>query len=139
MIKTNKILVAAVAAVTLAGGIAAASDASAQGRYRRGGGNTGAAVAAGIAGLAVGAALASNRGYGYGYGPGFNGGYYGPGPVYGGFYGRPIYGPPARFVGPGYYGGRGYYGGVYGRGVGRACVFWDYDRWGRPFQVRGRC
>jgi hypothetical protein len=133
MLKTNKILTAAVTAATLIGGIAAASDASAQGRYRGGRGynNNGAAVAAGIAGLAVGAALASgNRGYYGGYG----GGYYAPrayGYGYGpGYYNRGYYAPPPR-----YYGGRGYYGG----GYGRSCVYWDYDRWGRAYQVRGRC
>lgn len=133
MLKTNKIVTAAVAAATLIGGIAAASDASAQGRYRRDrGGNTGAAVAAGVAGLALGAALANNnRGYSYGYAPGYYGGggvgYYGGG-YGGGYYDRGYYAPPR------YYAPRGaYYGGP------RTCMYWNYDRWGRAYQVPGRC
>ena len=70
MLKKNKALTAALAAATLVGGVAAASDAAAQGRYRRHD-NTGAVVAAGIAGLALGAALSSGgRSYyapNYGY------------------------------------------------------------------------
>lgn len=45
------------------------------------GGRGGAAIGAGILGLAVGAAIASNRGYGYGGGYG-GGGYYGGAPAY---------------------------------------------------------
>ncbi|WP_293967997.1 hypothetical protein [Sphingomonas sp.] len=72
--------------------------------------NSGAVVAAGIVGLGVGAALASDHG-GYtrvGY---YDRGYYG-----GGFYGRPVY-----YGGPAY----GYYGRPY-RGHG-----YRYDRWDR--------
>jgi hypothetical protein len=123
MLKTKKILTAAIAAATLAGGIAAAGEASAQSRYRRDRDHTGAAITAGIAGLALGAALSSGGGY-------YDRGYYGRGYYDRGYYGRPYYAPPR------YYGGRGYYG---PRGYARTCYHWRYDRWGRAFQVPGRC
>jgi hypothetical protein len=88
----RKFIAAGLAAATLVGGLGAGTTASAQ--YRHGGGyyggyhggyhhdNSGAAVAAGIAGLAVGAAIASSSHpyyyngyyydrpyYGYSYGP----------------------------------------------------------------------
>jgi len=92
----RKFLTAAVAALTL-GGAMVATTAPAEARpygwgggyggyhgyhYYGHGGNPGVAVAAGIAGLAVGAALASPRPYynGY-YGGGYGGGYY-PGYAY---------------------------------------------------------
>jgi hypothetical protein len=119
MLNAKKIIAAGLAAATLASGFAVATDASAQSRYRRDRDHTGAAVAAGIAGLAVGAALASNnRGYAYGYAPGY---YYDRG-----YYGRGYYAPPPRYYAPRYYGPR-------------TCVYWQYDRWGRAYQVRGRC
>jgi hypothetical protein len=76
----RKLMTAAMAAITLGGAIAAtAAPAEAQPRhyyrYDRGHDRTGAAVAAGVAGLAIGAALAGsnhNRGY-------YNNGYYGGG------------------------------------------------------------
>jgi hypothetical protein len=90
----RKFLTAAVAALTLAGGgLATAQPAAAApwhgGGYWHGGGwRGGGAVAAGILGLAVGAAIASPH-YGYGYGPGYyyGGPAYGPGP-YGTCYAR---------------------------------------------------
>ena len=54
---------------------------------------SGAAVAAGIIGLGVGAAIASNRGYGYGYG-------YAPPAYYD--YGPAYYAPPPYAYAPGY-------------------------------------
>ncbi len=77
----KKILTGALAALTLGGVVlGGASTASAREWHR--GGNEGAAVAAGIAGLAIGAALASNdRGYGYDrgyYAPAYESGYYAP-------------------------------------------------------------
>ena len=71
----KKILTGALAALTLGGVVlGGASEASARGWDR--GGNGGAAVAAGIAGLAIGAAIASsNHGY-------YDRGYYGPAPAY---------------------------------------------------------
>ena len=76
----RKIIASGLAAATLLGGVSMGSTASAQYRhYYRHGGNAGAAVAAGIAGLAVGAALADSHPY----------------------YGRPYYGRPY-----GYYYGR---------------------------------
>ena len=65
----RKIIVTGLAAATLLGGLSIGSTASAQYRhhYRN---NDGAAVAAGIAGLAVGAAIAGSEpryGYNYGY------------------------------------------------------------------------
>ncbi|THD64762.1 hypothetical protein [Phenylobacterium sp.] len=81
----RKTLTAALAALTLGGAISAAAVTGAEARpfYHHGGGH-GGAVVAGVAGLALGAALASNHPYyGYGYGPG----------------------PYAYGYGPGYYGG----------------------------------
>lgn len=91
----RKILTAAMAALTLGGAVvatAAPAEARPYGYYGRGGyyhhgGNAGPAIAAGIAGLAVGAALANS-------GPR----YYAP-PV--AYYGAPAYAP-------GYYDGYGY-------------------------------
>ena len=89
----NKILTGAVAALTAGASLAVAIPASAQsyrgghssGHYYGHRNNSGAVVAAGIAGLAIGAALAGNHNngyYGYGYGPGYYRsypGYYGYG------------------------------------------------------------
>ena len=73
----RKIIATGLAAATLLGGLGMGSTASAQYRhYYRHGGNAGAAVAAGIAGLAVGAALADSHPYYYGR-------------PYGYYYGRP--------------------------------------------------
>ncbi|HEX3888936.1 MAG TPA: hypothetical protein VHW05_15690 [Phenylobacterium sp.] len=85
----KKTLTAALAALTLGGAITATAATGAEARpYGHGGGHYyghgyrggGGAVAAGIAGLAIGAAIA---------GPHYYGGYYGPGPyAYGpGYYG----------------------------------------------------
>ena len=99
----NKMLTGAVAALTAGAAIAAAVPASAQSYhgYRHHRDNSGAVVVAGIAGLAIGAALASDHGYrggDYGYRGGDYGDYYGSSR---GYYG-----------GPGYYNGGGsYYGG----------------------------
>ena len=85
----NKILTGAVAALSLAGVLAASVSASAQdhdrgGRGGRGDRGDGAAVAAGIAGLAIGAAIAGDH-------PGYRRDYY---------YAAP---PPAYYDGPAYY------------------------------------
>ncbi|HEX5263964.1 MAG TPA: hypothetical protein VFW13_10585 [Phenylobacterium sp.] len=92
----KKLLTAAMAAITLGGAVlatAAPAEARPHGYYGGGyyGGyhhhdNTGAAVAAGVVGLALGAALASNHGY-------YNRGYYGGGyyPAYGYAYAPPAY------------------------------------------------
>jgi hypothetical protein len=85
----RKALTAAIAAITL-GGAVCATAAPAEAQHYRGGyhgyygghyrhGNGGAAVAAGIAGLAIGAALASDHPRYYGYSQPYYGGYYGPG------------------------------------------------------------
>ncbi len=98
----RKILAAAAAALTLAGGlVATTSPALAQTRGFHGGGFHGGGWhgggghyhgggwgygAAALGGLALGAALASPGYYGYGYGPyynGYYGGYYGGGGYYG--------------------------------------------------------
>lgn len=106
----RKFLTAAVAALTL-GGAMVATTAPAEARpygwhgggyhgyhYYRHGGNPGVAVAAGIAGLAVGAALASPRPYYNGYYGG--GGYYAPGYAYpSGYY----YDPPPRICSGGHW------------------------------------
>ncbi len=94
----RKALTAALAALTLGGAIAATATTSADARpyyggghyYGHGRGNGAGLAVAGIAGLAIGAALASDH-------PRYGGGYYAPGPYAYGY--GPGYGP-----GPGYYG-----------------------------------
>ena len=76
----RKIIATGLAAATLLGGLGIGSTASAQYRHHYRHGGSGAAVAAGIAGLAVGAAIAGSHPY---YGPrgyyyGSDGYYYGP-------------------------------------------------------------
>ena len=141
----RKSLAAAMAAVTFGGAIAATAapayaDAYNDYRYRRhgNGDSTAAAIVAGVAGLAIGAALASkndrygNSRYGasryydrgYGYGDSYQYGY-GANDSYGSGYG---YGYDPRT--DGYYGG---YNRSYGQGYdddrGRSCVsrerVWD--------------
>jgi hypothetical protein len=110
--KMRKALTAAMAAITLGGAVCAtAMPADARpyshgyygGHYSRG--NGGAAVAAGVVGLALGAALASNHGYGGGY---YGHGYYAPGPYAYGY--GPGYGyqtcETTRWVWDPYYGRR---------------------------------
>jgi len=115
----------ALAAIVLIGGSAVATAADAQSRYHRGN-HTGTAIAAGVAGLALGAALSSGArtsyGYSYGYGgyPVYSYGYYAPPPRY--------YAPPPRYRAP----PRSHY-------RARVCTYWQYDRWGRPYQVQARC
>jgi hypothetical protein len=120
----RKIITASLAALTLAGGMAAASSADARPHGRHHGGS-GAAVAAGFAGLVIGAALASSshdryddRGYGYDRSRGYyRDGYF--------------YGPPERAYA--HYYGTGYYG-------RRHCVtrrVWD-SYWGE-YTLRTRC
>jgi hypothetical protein len=100
--KMRKALTAALAAITLGGAVCAtAAPAEAQhyrgggyhggygGHYRHGG-NGGAAVAAGVVGLALGAAIASNHNGYYDRGYGYDRGYYG-GPAYAYGYGYPAY------------------------------------------------
>ena len=92
----KRILTAAIAAITLGGAVSAtATPASAEhweghrggGHYGRGDG--GAAIAAGVVGLALGAALASDHGYSHSYDRGYyNRGYYDGGY---GYYGAPAY------------------------------------------------
>jgi hypothetical protein len=80
--KMRKTLTAALAALTLGGAVSATAVTGADARpyyhggggYYRHGGNGGAALVAGVAGLAIGAALASDHPRYYG-GPGY---YYGP-------------------------------------------------------------
>ncbi|MFI4964545.1 MAG: hypothetical protein ACHP9T_04175 [Caulobacterales bacterium] len=93
----RKALTAAMAAITLGGAVCATAipaqahdwDHRSYGGYRHHGGNGGAAVAAGVVGLALGAALASNHNgyYRQGY---YNGGYGYEGGS--GDYGAPAYG-----------------------------------------------
>jgi len=93
----RKTLTAAMAAITLGGAVCAtAAPAEARGYYHGGYGghyyrhdNGGAVAAAGIVGLALGAALASDHGYrhSYGYGPYYSS-YYGPAYY---DYGPPVY------------------------------------------------
>jgi hypothetical protein len=115
--KMNKILTAAIAAITLGGAVSATATAADArpygghgyygGHYGHGRGYGGAALA-GIAGLAIGAAIASDHPR-----------YYGGGPYYGG---------------PAYYGAPAYYGGYYG-----TCytTHWAWDPYaGRRIPVR---
>ncbi len=107
----NKILTGALAALTLGSTVlGGATTASARDWDHHDHGNGGAALAAGIAGLAVGAALASG-----------DHGYYAPAPAY--------YGPaPAAYYGPTYY---SYY---------RHCrVQWRWDRWERRYERVRAC
>ena len=118
----KKILTGGLAALTLGGAVlGGASTASARDwDHHYHGGNGGAALAAGIAGLAVGAALASSSDHGY-YGDRYySGGYYAPQPAY-------AYAPaPAYYEGPVSY---SYY---------RNCrIEWRWNgRWGRYERVR---
>ena len=108
----NKILTAAVAALTIAGGVAAVSGPAQAEPYRyynhhRGNNNdAGVAIAAGIVGLAIGAAIAgSNHHRTPAY---YDNGYYRQG------YGNRYYGN--SYYGNGYYGNgyqQPYYGGQY--------------------------
>jgi hypothetical protein len=119
----RKALTAAMAAITLGGAVCAtAAPAEAQryhggdygGHHRRD--NSGAAVAAGVLGLALGAAIASDHGYRHSY---YDRGY--------GYYDR----------GYGYYAGPAYYD--YGPGYYRTCVttHWVWDPYiGRRVPVR---
>jgi hypothetical protein len=96
----KKLLTTAVAAVTLAGAAAATATPAAAQHYRGGYGgyhgyygghyhnDAGPAIAAGVLGLALGAAIASNHSHGY-----YGGSYYGGGPYYGGYYDDGYYGP----------------------------------------------
>jgi hypothetical protein len=113
----RKILTAGAAAITclaLLGATAAPADAQTRGGFHGGGGGwhgggggwhggrgVGWGVGAGLAGFALGAALAGPH-YGYGYGPGYYG--YGPGYYYDdGYYGAQCVG--TRRVWDPYYGG----------------------------------
>ena len=78
----KKLAAGALAALTLAGGAAAtATPAAAQpwrgGGYHHSGWGPGAAIGAGLVGLAVGAAIADHPHYAYGYGPDYGPGGYG--------------------------------------------------------------
>lgn len=103
--------------------------------YHRGGNGTGTAVVAGIAGLAIGAALASNnrdRYYDRGYrGGGYNRGYYDRG--YNGYYDRGYYPQRGYYRGDGYR-DRGYRNGGYYREC-RIERRWD-PYYGRSAPVR---
>ena len=125
----RKLLTTAVAALTLAGAIGAAGSADAQSRHYRRHNDTGTAIAAGVAGLALGAALSSRGSSSYSYGYGYpsygysypsygyyNQGYYAP--RYRG-YGRPYYAPPVRHA--------------------RVCTYWAYDAWGRAYPTQRYC
>lgn len=109
----KKIITGALAALTIGGlALGAAAPASARDWDHREHGGGGAAVAAGLAGLAVGAAIAGDHG-----------GYYAPGPVY---YDEPGYYAPGYYARPAYY---GYYG--------RCHLRWRWDPyWGRYVRVR---
>ena len=116
----RKILAASVAALTFAGAVAATAPAEARpyGHYRyyhrHHDNDAGVAIAAGVVGLALGAALASDSGRS-GY---YNRGYYSR-PYYDGYYGRPYYGG---------YGGYGAYDGGYAVCTSRRLVWDPYIR-----------
>lgn len=142
----RKILTAAVAALTVAGGVAAVAGPAQADPYRYYNGHknknndAGVAIAAGVVGLAIGAALASSNSnkrassyydngyYQQGYGGAYNNGYYQQG------YQQPYYG------GQSYYGGQRPYAYDQGRYAygSRVCTSRDrvYDRYsGRPITV----
>lgn len=129
-------LTAVVAAMTLAGGMAAATAADAQPRYYHRNNDTGAAIAAGVAGLALGAALGSRGSTSYSYGYGY--------PSYSYGYAQPSYGYYDRGRGRRYY-DRRYYDRRY-RAPPRAyyapprlCTYWAYDHWGRAYPAQRYC
>ncbi len=146
----RKILTTALVALTVAGGMAsAATTAQAEpyrhyDRHRGKKDNTGAAIAAGIVGLALGAAIvgSSNNNRrsssyydnGYAYQPSYNGGYYGDNGYYNNGYAN------GGYYGDGYYGGRQQYGYAPNRYAygSRVCTSRErvYDRYsGRPITV----
>jgi hypothetical protein len=127
----RKLLIGGLAALTcVAGVVAPATEAAARDRhyyrYHRHHDDDGAAIAAGIAGLAIGAALASSgnrRGYyddGYRYDRRYR--YYDRG-----YYGRPY----------GYYERPGYY--AYNRGYDRCRTTTRWDPWADTYVQRTRC
>lgn len=152
----RKILTTALVALTVAGGVAsAATTAQAEpyrhyDRHRGKKDNTGAAIAAGIVGLALGAAIVgssnnnnrrSSSSYynnGYAYQPDYNGGYYGDNGYYNNGYANGGYNN--GYANNGYYGGRqpyGYAPNSYAYGS-RVCTSRErvYDRYsGRPITV----
>lgn len=112
-----------IVAATVLAGSSLAVTAPADARYHHGNGNT--ALVAGIVGLGVGAAIASDHGYGR------SGGYYGydSGPEY---YAPAYYGGGYSYgYSPVYYGGYGYYD------YGRRYDHRDYGR-SRDWNGRGR-
>ena len=146
----RKILTAAVAALTLGGAVAATAPAEARPyghryhhRHNDNDNDAGVAIAAGVVGLALGAALASDsrRGGYYSYDRGYYGGGYYSRPYRGGYYGRPYYG--GYYSRPYYRDRHSYYGrpyGYYNRGY-RTCTSkrWVYDPYlGREVRVRSR-
>jgi len=130
----RKMLICGLAALTFAGAALPAAEAAAQNRYyyrHRHHNDNDAALAAGIAGLAIGAAIASSgnrRGY-YDDGYRYDRRYYGRG-YYGGRHG--YYGPPRA-----YYGGPGYY--AYNGGYRRCRTTTDWDPWADAYIRRTRC
>ena len=117
------ILTAAAAALTLGGALVSAVPASAEphgewrdgGRYEHHDGDGGGALAAGIAGLVIGAAIAgSHDGYSDGY---YDGGSYAPSGGY--YYAGP---PPASNYGP-----------AYDSYSGRCHTDWRWDRYANRY------
>lgn len=130
----KKLISVGLAATTAVSAVAFSTQAAAEHR-RRDNDNTGVAIAAGVVGLAIGAALASgsnrNRGYDNRY---YNGSTYDRGYGYGYGYQQPYYG--SRYGGYGNYGAYGY--SPYGSGYGYRCrtvTRWDPYRH-RRVQVR---
>jgi hypothetical protein len=118
----KKILTGGLAALTLGGAVlGGATTASARDWDHHN--NGGAALAAGIAGLAIGAALASSSDHGY------YDGYYAPAPAY---YGPSYYGSGYYGSAPAYYQGANYYS--YYRGC-RVEWRWNH-RWNHYERVR---